>query len=163
MYTRGSCKTPTFWAGVPPPAADGDGTPSLPDFAAASHINGVTITASRRGEYMYIQPRNNEMARMAGLEPATAALTVRGSTIELHPNNGGGSRIRTDVMQLMRLPLVTTPVDSALCQETFAQTCRFLQLPPKSRHPHKRIPRKSVTPFAQFSFPTSLWRGHDGG
>lgn len=27
-----------------------------------------------------------QMARMAGLEPATAALTVRGSTIELHPN-----------------------------------------------------------------------------
>lgn len=25
MYTRGSCKTLTFWAGVPPPAADGDG------------------------------------------------------------------------------------------------------------------------------------------
>ena len=26
------------------------------------------------------------LARMAGLEPATAALTVRDSTIELHPN-----------------------------------------------------------------------------
>ena len=30
--------------------------------------------------------RATELARMAGLEPATAALTVRGSTIELHPN-----------------------------------------------------------------------------
>lgn len=27
-----------------------------------------------------------DLARTAGLEPATAALTVRGSTIELHPN-----------------------------------------------------------------------------
>ena len=69
---------------------------------------------------------------MAGLEPATAALTVRDSTIELHPNGGGGSRIRTDVMQLMRLPLVTTPVDSALYQETFAKSCQVLQLPLKS-------------------------------
>ena len=65
---------------------------------------------------------------MAGLEPATAALTVRGSTIELHPNDGGGSRIRTDVMQLMRLPLVTTPVYSAISQAPVAkpgfQPCR---------------------------------------
>ena len=43
------------------------------------------------------------LARMAGLEPATAALTVRGSTIELHPNDGGGSRIRTDVTPFARL------------------------------------------------------------
>ena len=64
------------------------------------------------------QVRNaiGQMARMAGLEPATAALTVRGSTIELHPNGGGGSRIRTDVMQLMRLLLVTTPVNPAFSQ-----------------------------------------------
>ena len=162
MYTRGSCKTPTFWAGVPPPTADGDGTPSLPDFATASHINGVTITASRRGEYMYIQPRNNEMARMAGLKPATAALTVRGSTIELHPNGGGGSRIRTDVMQLMRLPLVTTPVDSAVSQEVIVRPCQVLQPTRKSVHPHKRIPQRCVTPFARTS-PPSPWRGRDGG
>ena len=30
--------------------------------------------------------RSLQMARMAGLEPATPALTVRCSTIELHPN-----------------------------------------------------------------------------
>ena len=30
--------------------------------------------------------RATDLARMAGLEPATAALTVRSSTIELHPN-----------------------------------------------------------------------------
>ena len=100
------------------------------------------------------------MARMAGLEPATAALTVRGSTIELHPNGGGGSRIRTDVMQLMRLPLGTTPVNPALYQETFAKPCQVLQLPRKSRHLHKRIPQRSVTPFARLF---ALWRGRDGG
>ena len=55
MYTRGSCKTPTFWAGVTAPAADGDGTPSLPSFATTAHIKGVTITASQEGEYMYPQ------------------------------------------------------------------------------------------------------------
>ena len=90
------------------------------------------------------------MVRMAGLEPATAALTVRGSTIELHPN-GGGSRIRTDVMQLMRLPLVTTPVDSAVSQEVIVRTCQVLQLTRKSVHPHKRIPQRYVTPFARIS------------
>ena len=42
---------------------------------------------------------------------------------------GGGSRIRTDVLQLMRLPLGTTPVNPAI------------------RHLHKRIPHKSVTAF----------------
>ena len=33
--------------------------------------------------------RSLQMARMAGLEPATPALTVRCSTIELHPNMAG--------------------------------------------------------------------------
>ena len=55
------------------------------------------------------------MARMAGLEPATPALTARCTTIVLHPI-GCGSRIRTDVMQLMRLPLGTTPVNPAFSQ-----------------------------------------------
>lgn len=57
-----------------------------PGFATASLIKGVTITASQRTCTRTLSSRNNEMARMAGLEPATAALTVRCSTIELHPN-----------------------------------------------------------------------------
>ena len=55
MYSRGSCKNPTFWVGVSARAADGDETPPLPGFATASHIKGVTITASQEGEYMYPQ------------------------------------------------------------------------------------------------------------
>ena len=126
MYSRGSCKKTTFWIGVSARAADGDETPPLPGFATASHIKGVTITASRGANTCTFNLRNNEMARMAGLEPATAALTVRCPTIELHPNLyrqhpngnelrpdwrvdiriGGGSRIRTDVLQVMGLPLV---------------------------------------------------------
>ena len=159
MYTRGSCKTPTFWAGVTAPAADGDGTPSLPDFAAASHINGVTITASRRGEYMYIQPRNNEMARMAGLEPATAALTVRCSTIELHPNwwRESDSNRRSSGYG----PAAgTTPVNPALSHETIVKPRQVLQLPRKSQHQHKRIPCKSVTLFSQLFSP---WQVRDDG
>ena len=35
----------------------------------------------------YAQSKVLEMARMAGLEPAAAALTVRGPTIGLHPND----------------------------------------------------------------------------
>ena len=57
-----------------------------PGFATASHIKGVTITASREANTCTFNLRNNEMARMAGLEPATAALTVRCPTIGRHPN-----------------------------------------------------------------------------
>ena len=133
MYTRGSCKTPTFWAGVTAPAADGDGTPSLPDFAAASHINGVTITASQRTCTRTLSRRNNEMARMAGLEPATAALTVRCSTIELHPNwwRESDSNRRSSGYG----PAAgTTPVNPALSHEAILKPYQVLQLPRKSRH-----------------------------
>ena len=71
-----------------------------PGFATASHIKGVTITASREANTCTFNLRNNEMARMAGLEPATAALTVRCPTIGRHPNlyrqHPNGNELRPD-------------------------------------------------------------------
>ena len=128
-------------------------------FATASHIKGVTITASRGANTHTFNIRNNEMARMAGLEPATAALTVRCSTIELHPNwwRESDSNRRSSGYE----PAAgTTPVNPALSHETIVKPCQVLQLPRKSRHQHKRIPRKSVTPFSRLFSP---WPVPDGG
>ena len=103
--------------------------------------------------------RDNEMARMAGLEPATAALTVRCSTIELHPNwwRESDSNRRSSGYE----PAAgTTPVNPALSHETIVKPCQVLQLPRKSRHQHKRIPRKSVTPFSRLFSP---WPVPDDG
>ena len=85
------------------------------------------------------------MARMAGLEPATAALTVRCSTIELHPNwwRESDSNRRSSGYG----PAAgTTPVNPALSQEVIIMPCLVLQLPRKSRHQHKRIQPENVTP-----------------
>ena len=128
-------------------------------FAGISGVKSVTITASRGVNTYTFNLRNNEMARMAGLEPATAALTVRCSTIELHPNwwRESDSNRRSSGYG----PAAgTTPVNPALSQEVIVKPCLVLQLPRKSRHQHKRIPRKSVTPFSRLFAP---WRGHDGG
>ena len=130
-----------------------------PGFATASHIKGVTITASREANTCTFNLRNNEMARMAGLEPATAALTVRRSTIELHPNwwRESDSNRRSSGYE----PAAgTTPVNPALSHETIVKPCQVLQLPRKSRHQHKRIPRKSVTPFSRLFSP---WPVPDDG
>ena len=128
-------------------------------FATASHIKGVTITASRGANTHTFNIRNNEMARMAGLEPATAALTVWCSTIELHPNwwRESDSNRRSSGYG----PAAgTTPVNPALSQEVIVKPCLVLQLPRKSRHQHKRIPCKSVT---LFSLRFSPWPVPDDG
>ena len=159
MYSRGSCKNPTFWVGVSARAVDGDGTPPLPGFATASLIKGVTITASQRTCTRTLSRRNNEMARMAGLEPATAALTVQCSTIELHPNwwRESDSNRRSSGYG----PAAgTTPVNPALSHETIVKPRQVLQLPRKSQHQHKRIPCKSVTLFSQLFSP---WQVRDDG
>ena len=54
----------------------------------------------------------------------------------------------------------TTPVNPALSHETIVKPCQVLQLPRKSRHQHKRIPRKSVTPFSRLFSP---WPVPDDG
>ena len=159
MYTRGSCKTPTFWAGVTAPAADGDGTPSY-QVLQPHHTSKVLRSPQvRRANTCTLSSRNNEMARMAGLEPATAALTVRSSTIELHPNwwRESDSNRRSSGYE----PAAgTTPVNPALSHEIIVKPCQVLQLPRKSRHQHKRIPCKSVTLFSRLFSP---WPVPDDG
>ena len=90
--------------------------------------------------------RATELARMAGLEPATTALTVRGSTIELHPNwlREPDSNRRSTAYETAA---GTTPVNPAFFADAPARHGAFA--PRASRViPLNAIRRTALHPFA---------------
>ena len=97
---------------------------------------------------------------MAGLEPATAALTVRGSTIELHPNwlRESDSNRRVAAYETAAGATPVNPAffaDVIASQDAFA-TAREPRHSPKRNFPNRVTPHATCATF--FSLARPRWR-----